>query len=156
LSRLLPYKLHSKYLDGMPKDVAVLPRYYTLTHSDATGDLFLSIGKEYNKRQTASLYTRLMRDEVTAELIELEGNMVLNVHCHVSGGIVFGLASWRYKIFCSELPLVFEALRLGDKDIFDHHKELDQAKIVVHFKSHARCYNITEPWGKICDYSQEN
>jgi hypothetical protein len=153
MGRLLPHKLHTKYIHGMSYDVPNLPRYYTLTHSDTTGDLFLSIGEGYDKQQTSKLYTRLMRDEVTAELIEQEGNLVLNVHCHVSGGIVVGGAKWRYKIFCSELPLVFEAIRYGDKNIFNQYKELDQAKIIVHFNSHIQRHNKTESWGELGDYA---
>ena len=38
------------------------PRKYTLTHSDRTGRLFLTIDKEYNEQQISGLYTRLMRD----------------------------------------------------------------------------------------------
>lgn len=40
-----------------------MPRAYTLTHSDRTGDLFLSIGPKHDEAQVAGLYTRLMRDE---------------------------------------------------------------------------------------------
>ena len=48
------------------------PRRYTLTHSDSTDDLFLTIAPEVNQRQVSSWYTRLMRDEVVAEWQESE------------------------------------------------------------------------------------
>ena len=38
-----PEKLHIIYKDSVDVDKLVLPRKYTLTHSDSTGDLFLTI-----------------------------------------------------------------------------------------------------------------
>jgi hypothetical protein len=43
------------------------PRRYTLTHNDITGALTLSIGSEYNQQQVQGFYTRILRDEITAE-----------------------------------------------------------------------------------------
>lgn len=42
-------------------------RCYTLTHNDVTGALQLSIGADYNQRQVQGFYTRILRDEITAE-----------------------------------------------------------------------------------------
>jgi hypothetical protein len=42
-------------------------RRYTLTHNDVTGALTLSIGADYNQRQVQGFYTRILRDEITAE-----------------------------------------------------------------------------------------
>jgi hypothetical protein len=47
-----------------------------------------------------------MRDEVLAEWRDEADGAVLHVYCHVSGGLVFGSAGWRYAIFRRELPLV--------------------------------------------------
>jgi len=90
MTRLIPEKLHVKYLSGATADAPVAPWFYTLTHSDSTGDLFLSIGSDYDKKQISGLYTRLMRDEVLAELRKDSEGFSLNVYCHVSGGFVFG------------------------------------------------------------------
>jgi len=125
MTRLIPEKLHVKHLRDTTLDVLLLPRFYTLTHSDFSGDLFLSIGPHYDTKQVSGLYTRLMRDEVLAELKEDSGGFSLHVYCHVSGGFVFGRAKWRYNIFCSELHLALEAIRFGDKVLFDHNPELD-------------------------------
>lgn len=136
----------------MNPDSLETPRYYTLTHSDITGDLFLSIGSYYDTKQTSKLYTRLMRDEVLAELGEASGQFVLNVHCHVSGDLVIGRAKWRYGIFCSELSLALEAIRYGDKAFFEQNPRLDQTPVLVHFKSTSNRYNKIENWGTITDY----
>jgi len=75
-----------------------------------------------------------MRDEVLAEW-KVDDNPSLNVHCHVSGGLAFGKASWRDKIFRQELPLVLETFRYGDRFLFESHPRLDDAPIWVHFES---------------------
>ncbi|MCJ7470077.1 staygreen family protein [Candidatus Bathyarchaeota archaeon] len=152
LARLIPEKLHVKYLYEAKPDTPATPRFYTLTHSDSTGDLFLSIGPAYDKKQISGLYTRLMRDEVLAELKKDSDGFSLNIHCHVSGGFVFGRAKWRYNIFYSELSLALEAIRFGDKAFFDHDPKLDEISILVHFKSANKKYDKTEKWGTLEDY----
>ncbi len=151
MERLDPQKLHVKYLASTTPDSFTLPRCYTLTHSDITGQLFLSIGNEHDTRQIAKLYTKLMRDEILAELVE-EDSLVLRVYCHVSGGFVIGTAKWRYNIFQSELPLVLEAIRYGDKTLFEQNPQLDHTPVSIHFKSTNNKYNKVENWGAVADY----
>jgi hypothetical protein len=67
MSRLKPEKLHVRFAPSTTADGPVVPRRYTLTHSDVTGDLFLTIGPAYDHKQISGLYTRFMRDEVLAE-----------------------------------------------------------------------------------------
>ena len=112
----------------------------------------MSIGPCYDTKQISGLYTRLMRDEVLAELRTDSEGLSLNIYCHVSGGFVLGRAKWRYNIFCSELSLALEAIRFGDKAFFDHDTTLDQTPVLVHFKSTNRKFNKTEKWGSLGDY----
>jgi hypothetical protein len=132
-------------------DGPVTPRCYTLTHSDTTGDLSLTIGADFDRGQISGWYTRLMRDEVLAEWRADDGPS-LNVYCHVSGGLVFGTAGWRYAIFQRELPLVLEAFRYGDGALFAAHPELDGAPIRIHFSARQRRYRRVERWGTPADY----
>jgi len=152
MQRLNPEKLHVKYLNGTLPEKLILPRRYTLTHSDITGELFLSIGGQFNTKRISGLYTKLMRDEVLAELNDNGDGLVFRVYCHVSGGFVFGTAKFRYKIFQSELPLVLEALRYGDRILFNHNPELDNAPVFIHFKSNDRRFNKVENWGTMLEY----
>lgn len=84
-------------------------RKYTLTHNDITGSLQLSIGPDYNQQQISGFYTRLLRDEVTAEWRcgGPAGRCSLHVQCHVSGEEMW-LAPplLRNYIFRREMPLV--------------------------------------------------
>jgi hypothetical protein len=152
VKRLNPEKLHTSFAPGTCPDRLTLPRRYTLTHSDFTGDLFLTIGAEYDAKQCSSLYTRLMRDEVYAEITETDAEYALQVYCHVSGGFVFGSAKFRYDIFHKELPLVLESIRYADSVLFKNISELISIPVIVHFKSKKSLYNKSEEWGKISDY----
>jgi hypothetical protein len=154
MNRLKPEKLHTRFVPSARPDGPVAPRRYTLTHSDATGDLFLTIGSDYDRKQISGWYTRLMRDEVLAEWLreKEEDRPTLHVHCHVSGGLVAGPAGWRDAIFKRELSLALEALRYGDRALFESYPELDHAPILVHFHAAQARYNRVEPWGAPADY----
>lgn len=98
-----PAKLSVEYLQGAAVSNSArissststsrpLPRSrrYTLTHNDITGALNLSIGNEYNDRQVQGFYTRILRDEITAEWLFGAGSgsiapAELHIYCHVSG-----------------------------------------------------------------------
>jgi hypothetical protein len=132
MSHLNPDKLHVK-LDGtLGAQENLLPRKYTLTHSDTTGDLFLTIGCEYDQDAISGWYTRLMRDEVLGEWLQ-EVGLALHIHLHVSGGLAFGPAPWRESIFKQHLPLVLEAICYGDRPFIVSHPAFQQAPIKVHF-----------------------
>jgi len=153
MKRLNPEKLHVTYLTGADQDRPLSPRCYTLTHSDVTGQLFLSIGREYDAKRLSHWYTRMMRDEVLAEWEMEDGEPGLMVHCHVSGGIVFGWAGMRNGIFHRELPLALEAIRFGDRLLIGAHPELDGSVVRVRFHAtQARC-DVKENWGHLKDYS---
>lgn len=131
----------------------MLPRAYALTHSDTTGELFLTIGPTVDRRQVSGWYTRLMRDEVLAEWTAgADIETALHVHCHVSGGLVVGTARWRYGILQSHMRLVLEAFRYGDRAFFSAHPEFDQAPVRVHFHSRRRRYDLVEDWGPLGDH----
>jgi hypothetical protein len=152
MSSLDPRKLHVTFQSGASAGVLDVPRRYTLTHSDATAELFLTIGAEYDQAQIAGLYTRLMRDEVLAEWKNDGLQTALHVYVHVSGGIVFGFAGMRNAILHHHMPMVLEAIRYGDGEIFSQHPELDDAKIIVHFASHRKRYHRVEDWGQMRKY----
>ena len=152
MKRLNPEKLHVTYLPGVSQAEPLSPRRYTLTHSDVTGELFLSIGTEYDRKRISHWYTKLMRDEVLAEWEVENGEPSLMVHCHVSGGVVFGWAGMRKGIFHSELPLALEGIRFGDRALVEAHPALDRASVSVRFHAAQERYDVKEAWGHFRDY----
>ena len=151
MSRLNINKLHVNNTIGNNTKLC-LPRRYTLTHSDITGDLFLSIDKDYYNIALSNWYTKFMRDEVLAEWKEEKDNQYLMIYCHICGGICFGWAGLRNQIFRHELPLAIEAICNGDIKFIDINPTLKEAKVIVNFYATKRKYNKTEHWGKVKDY----
>jgi hypothetical protein len=129
-----------------------IPRRYTLTHSDKTGELFLTIDRNYNKKQISTLYIRFMRDEVLAEWKKVNNMFELHIHTHISGGFIFGWARLRNNIIRHHLPLVFQTLRYSDEELFKKNKYLDEARFIVHFHSKKKKYNKIEDFGFIKQY----
>jgi hypothetical protein len=154
MSDLQPEKLHVTFQQGTDPRPAQfsLPRRYTLTHSDRTGDLFLTIGADYDRKQIAGLYTRLMRDEILAEWAQNGQGLGMNIYCHVSGGFAFGTARWRNGILLHHMRTVIEALCYGDHELISRHPALEDAKVQVHFESNQPRYNRVEDWGRIQIY----
>ncbi|CAM6039882.1 unnamed protein product [Sphagnum compactum] len=127
----------------------LFPRTYTLTHSDVTRELFLSIGPSYDSSQLKGWYTQLMRDEIVAEW-RSSGQLSLHVHCHVSGGhMLMAPAAVRNRIFEQEMPLVLQAIRYGDGALLAAHPELDASTVWVHFHSCKSEYNRADCWGPL-------
>ncbi|MFW9832165.1 MAG: staygreen family protein [Candidatus Thorarchaeota archaeon] len=148
--RLRPSKLKVRFLDSPLLISQPFPRRYTLTHSDRTGELFLTIGKDYDYKQIKGWYTRLLRDEVLAELVQDNDVFALHVYCQVGRGL--GSRGYRETIFRRELPLVFEAIRYGDRELFDKESTLDKTEIVVHFCAKRSENDTIENWGLINKY----
>lgn len=151
MSQFNPNLLHVQFINGTSKNEPLMPRFYTLTHSDITGELFLTIGKEINFRQIAGIYTRLMRDEVLAEW-ELSPTVTMHVFCHVSGGIVFGTARMRDSIFRYHMPMVLKAFYYGDRMLHKECPELAKGRVVVHFIARQKRYDVDEAWGALEDF----
>ena len=57
------------------------------------------------------------------------------------------------NIFRSELPLVMEAIRYGDRALFEENHGLDDVPVNVVFQSTSRRFNKTEGWGILSDYA---
>ena len=152
MSRLIPEKLEVIIKGDITETGPIIPRRYTLTHSDATGKLTLTIGSQHDPKQISGWYTRLMRDEVLAEWIKRDSLCSLDVYCHVSGGLIFGGSSMRESIFLNEMPLVLEALRFGDRLLFDRHVELDDAVIRIHLQRSSKDYRVVD-MGSPRDYA---
>jgi hypothetical protein len=152
MSELNPEKLHVTFQGGIAPRTLTLPRRYTLTHSDATGDLFLTIGVDYDRKQVSNLYTRLMRDEVFAEFKPEGQRKSLHVYCHVSGGLVFGGARMRNDILHHHMRMVLEAIHHGERELIAAHPQLEKAQVWVHFASHKPKYDQVEDWGLFQKY----
>ncbi len=152
MTRLNQDSLYVTFTGPTEPEGPITPRRYTLTHSDRTGELFLTIGTDYDYAQISGWYTRLMRDEVLAEWQDEQGGPALHVYCHVSGGLALGPSRMRLAIFQRELPLVLEAIRHGDRQLFENLPRLDGAPILVHFHARRPRYQRVQRWRTPADF----
>ena len=151
MNRLDPSKLSVEFRDGVTATYPILCRHYTLTHSDITAQLFLTIGCYYAYNKITS-----MRDEVLSQWIKIEDRYYLNVYLNVDGEGSIETIPIRDMIFRRELPLALEAIRYGDRALFNKYPMLDNSSIIVYFMSNIPYYNRVEYWGKPSDYKYTN
>lgn len=147
MKTLNPEKLYVEFRPGATMTEPVLGRKYTLTHSDITANLFLTIGLQF-----AYDKVNIMRDEVLAEWRIYNGNLFLFVYVYIDGQFGPAISAVRNAIFRHELPLALEAIRYGDRRLFISHPDLDIAPIWIHFDSISPEYNQFENWGTPNDY----
>ena len=147
MSRLDPEKLTVEFREGVTETAPIIPRRYTLTHSDITAELFLTIAPSY-----AYDKINVMRDEVLGEWLVVEESLRYYVYLYVDGQLGQGMASIRNYVFRRELPLALEAIRYGDRRLFDTNPGLDQSPIIVYFLSANPEYNKVENWGTFAEY----
>ena len=151
MSKFIPKKLNVEFKDTISIKEPIIPRKYTLTHSDETGDLFLTIGDEYDYEKINPL-----RDEALGSWIKEKDEYVFEVVVEVDAGKEFSKAVIRDRIFRDEIPLALKAMIYGDEIFFNTHKELNDSKIRVYFKSKYPEFNLVEIWGKIREYKIED
>ena len=140
-------KLHVTFSEGCTPNGTLLPRRYTLTHSDRTGDLFLTIGCEYDRDALGALQVRLERDEVLGEWVSQAEGPRLELTMKAQGGLpFFGTGTMRCNIFRHYRPMVLAALRHGDRHFVEAHPELVDAPVIARFDWRDG-RDDTEVWG---------
>ena len=124
-------------------------RKYTLTHSDLTGQLFLSIGYEID----ALKINWEMRDEVAAYWQMINGQFVFTVCVHISNGDFDETrAGARYEHFKKMMPLALDAIVYGDQTLLAYYPWLLDSPVCVQFSSIYPEYNKMEYYGTVRHY----
>lgn len=146
MERLDPEKLYVEFRPGVTTTEPILGRKYTLTHSDITAELFLTIGLQFAYDKITS-----MRDEVLAEWRISNSGLFLYVYVYV-GNFGPAMNAIRNAIFRRELPLALEAIVYGDNEFFVVHPQLNYDPIWIYFDSTDPTYRQFEYWGTPMDY----
>jgi hypothetical protein len=148
MKRLNPEKLTVEYRGGISPDWPIIPRLYTLTHSDETGELFLTVGREYAYDMITS-----MRDEVLGKWIPYGADHIaLFTSVYVDGTNGKDDAIRRNWFFVKEMPLALEAIRYGDRKLFYRFPLLDSYPIFIRFYSKYTELDRLEYWGTLSHY----
>ncbi|MEH7176309.1 staygreen family protein [Neobacillus vireti] len=149
MSNFIPEKLSVNYRPGADVTKPVIPRRYTLTHSDLTGDLFLDIGIDYAWDKINS-----MRDEVLGEWKQSGNSLYYCVYVSIDQGqYTQNISAKRNEIFRRELPLALTAIRYGDRLFFNAYPHLDQAPIFINFMSSYPQFAKRENWGTFQNFN---
>ena len=131
MSDFNPSKLTVTYIAPITPFRPLEGRKYTLTHSDTTGKLFLTIGPEYSFSSTTQT-----RDEVKAEWNQSMGEYSLCGRVYISGGeFDEQYSKVRFMIFKRELKLALTAIVYGDQVFYSCFPWLLDAPIYVKFES---------------------
>ncbi len=129
-------------MDGVSPIGPVIPRRYTLTHSDLTGDLFLTIGMQFAWEKL-----NLMRDEVLGEWLTNGESLIYCVYLQVDKApFNQSESAKRNEVYRRKLPLALEAIRYGDRKLFSIYPNLDYVPIIVNFISVFPQFAKQENW----------
>lgn len=132
MSKFNSEKLSVEYRDCVTATEPIISRKYTLTHSDFTGELFLTIGTQFAWDKV----NPKMRDEVLGEWVTHENCLYFNVFLYIDQGEYdLTTATKREEVFRRELPLALTAIRYGDRFLFHLYPDLNNALIIVNFIS---------------------
>lgn len=135
------------YRDGIKEKKRIVGRKYTLTHSDLTGELFLTVGTEYAIDRITSL-----RDEVLGTFRN-DCGLYYYVYVLIDDPTEEGRTSIRDRIFREELPGALRAIRLGDRSLFQEYPELDDVPIWIYFDSNEEQWEAYEYYGSFRQYT---
>lgn len=150
MSKFNQERLTVEYKDGVSTTEPVISRHHTLTHSDVTGELFLTIGTQFAWENVNTD----MRDEVLGVWQMVGEQLCYNVYVYLDNGEYdLSTAIRRNDVFRRELPLALTAIRYGDRFLFAAYPFLDYALITVNFLSSYPQLFIRESWGTFSSLS---
>ncbi|MCP8970453.1 staygreen family protein [Ectobacillus ponti] len=148
-----PKKLFVKLIPPATSVQPIEGRKYTLTHSDATAELFVDIGVMYNY----AAINWSMRDEVLAEWQRnQQGQLQLAGRVYVDGGEFSAeMAGIRFHIFRKEMDTALKGMIYGDLSFYSSYPSLLQAPIVLAYESAYPQYRQVYDYGTPLQYLQQ-
>lgn len=124
-------------------------RKYTMTHSDETGDLFVTVATMFAEDKVGPT-----RDEVRLEWSTIKDMPILYGEVLIDGeGISPDKSEVRDNIFKREMPLALQAIYHADEQLFNANPELKNTPVLIHFISSQASYNKLYSFGTIGEYN---
>ena len=150
MSTFNPEKLTVEYRNAVTAWEPIITRKHTLTHSDSTGELLLTIGTQFAWDKV----NKDLRDEVIGEWKYYRNYLYYNVYLFIDlKEYDLNTSIRRNEVFRRELPLALTAIRYGDRFLFDLYPMLDYIQIIVNFMSIYPQLFKQENWGTFSNYS---
>ena len=161
-----------EYRDGVTATTPLENRTYTMTHSDDTGDLFVTIGLTLAQDKTNELrdevyltwqrlgnknllYGEVLIDGINL-LEELSDINLLYGEVLIDGEGIQGTSKIRNDIFRREMPLALQAIYVADTPLFEACPHLNDTPIIINFKSADPTYNKLYTYGTIGNYNNSS
>lgn len=146
MKKINPKKVFTEFRDGVNKIEPIEGRKYTVTHSDKTGDLFVTIGLKYAEDKIDKLRDELLLTwTYSDERLKLIGQVLIDNEVIKNSRI-------RNIIFKKEMPLALQAIRYADRELFQLNKSLDDIPIEIQFISQSEKYNKIIEFGTMKEY----
>ena len=145
--RFSPDKLETIFIEPITLYGPIKDRKYTLTHSDNTGVMFLTIANKYD--YCAINYD--LRDEILGTWKTYDNSYNLFFYAYI-GDLDYLDALYRYNIFKSHMNSALQAIIYGDRELLNKHKELLNTPIYIKFDSSIPIFNNYEFYGYVNDY----
>ena len=147
MKKINPAKVFTEWRNGVTDTYPISGRKYTMTHSDKTGNLFVTIGSNFAEDKISKL-----RDEVRLQYIIIDLMPILYGEVFVDGMGIPGNPPVREAIFKKEMPTALQAIRYADDALFSAYPELDQTPVFIQFISSNPDRNKLYDYGTIGEY----
>lgn len=142
-----PTRVNVEFRNGIQAVKPILGRKYTMTHSDDTAELFVTIGTDFAEEKIGPL-----RDEVLLQFQEKDGRLQLFGSVLIDDDINAQDSKKRNEIFLREMPTALQAIRYADRRLYDRHPMLDTIPIYIWFQSEKEEYNKLYHVGTMQEY----
>ena len=140
-------KVITEWRNGISDTYPISGRKYTMTHSDKTGNLFVTIGTSFAEDKIGKI-----RDEVRLQYIVIDRMPILYGEVVVDGMGIPGNPPVREAIFKADIPAALQAIRYADSSLFSAYPVLDQTPVYIQFISSNPDRNKLYDYGVIGDY----
>lgn len=142
-----PNKLETTFVEPITLYSPIKGRKYTLTHSDDTGMMFLTISNEYDY----SAINQDLRDEILGTWKIYDNSYKLFLYAYI-GDLDYFASLAKYNAFKYHMNSALQAIIYGDKELLKKSPELVNSPIYIKFDSYIQIFNNYEFYGYIKDY----
>lgn len=142
-----PDKLQTTFVYPITMYGPIKGRKYTLTHSDKTGMMFLTIANVYNY----SAINQDLRDELLGTWSTYNGSYGLFLYAYVGNSDYFS-SLFKYGAFKSHMKLALQAIIYGDRELLEEYPDLTNSPIYLKFDSSIPIFDNYEFYGYVKNY----
>ena len=145
--QFIPDKLETTFVEPITPYHPIKGRKYTLTHSDETGMMFLTIANEFD----FEAINPDSRDELLGTWKLYDGSYKLFFYAYV-GNSDYLTALKKYGAFKYHMNIALQAVVYGDQKLLKTHPDLNDSAIFVKYISSIQIFDHFEFYGYVKDY----